>query len=344
MSMPSTFRPFARAASAFALALVVASAATAQEAAPTMKAIRVHRFGGPEVLQHEDVPRPAPRKGEVLVRVHAAGVNPVDWKIRSGAAKGFNPKLPQIPGFDVSGVVAALGEGVERFAVGDAVYAYLALGRGGAYAEYVAVPERELAPKPAKVDHVHAAAVPLAALTAWQALFDTAGLKEGQTVLVHAGAGGVGHFAVQLAKAKGAKVIATASARNHKFLRALGADEVIDYTKQKFEELVRDVDVVLDPIGDDTLARSYQVLKRGGWVVSIVEPPSKAKLEELGLHGKVILVEPNGKQLAEIGALIDAGKVKPEVSATVPLAEARRAHELSEQGHTRGKIVLEIAD
>lgn len=315
----------------------------AQEAAaPTMKAIRFHAFGEAKVLVYEDVPKPVAQAGEVLVRVRAAGVNPVDWKIRSGAAKSLSPKLPQIPGFDVAGVVASVGADVERFKVGDEVFSYLSLRRGGAYAEFVAIPEGEVAAKPEKVDFVHAAAVPLAALTAWQALFDQADLKEGQTLLVHGGAGGVGHFAVQLAKAKGAKVIATASEKNLAFVKELGADQVIDYRAQKFEEHVREVDVVLDSIGGDTLARSYQVLKKGGFVVSIVAPPDQAKLAELGLRGAVFLVQPNSAQLTEIAKLIDAGKVEPIVSETLPLAEAKRAHELSQAGHTRGKIVLRI--
>jgi NADPH:quinone reductase-like Zn-dependent oxidoreductase len=320
----------------------VSNSPAAQETPATMKAVRFQRFGGPEVLSYEDAPRPEPKAGEVLVRVHAAGVNPVDWKVRAGHLKGLNPSLPQIPGFDVAGVVERVGEGVERWKAGDEVFSYLSLRRGGGYAEYVVLRDDEVALKPAKIDFVAAAAVPLAALTAWQALFETAELSEGQTVLVHAGAGGVGHFAVQLAKAKGAKVIATASERNHEFLRRLGADVVIDYRTQKFEELVRDADVVLDTIGEDTLERSYGVLKEGGIVVSIVGRPDKAKLEPLGLRGANILVRPEPEQLAEIAALIDAGKLRPEVGEVLPLADARRAQELSEAGHVRGKLVLEV--
>jgi NADPH:quinone reductase-like Zn-dependent oxidoreductase len=245
-------------------------------------------------------------------------------------------------GFDVSGVVESVGKGVERFKVGDLVFSYLPISSGGAYAEYVVAPETAVAAKPKSIDHVHAAAVPLAALTAWQALFDKAGLKAGQTVLIHAGSGGVGHFAVQLAKAKGAKVIATSSAKNLDFLEELGADQAIDYKTQKFEELVKDVDVVLDPIGGETLARSYQVVKPGGFLVSIVEPPSPEKLEARGIRGAVFLVQPDAKELAEIGALIEAGKVKPVVSETYPLADARKAQESSQTGHARGKIVLVV--
>lgn len=325
------------------LTFAVAALAAAQDAKPTMKAVRIHEFGGPEKLVYEDVPRPEPQAGQVLVRVYAASVNPVDWKIRDGMFRAFDPRLPQPMGFDVSGVVESVGKGVERFKAGDAVFSYLPISNGGAYAEYVVAPETAVAAKPKSLDHVHAAAVPLAALTAWQALFDNAGLKEGQTVLIHAGSGGVGHFAVQLAKAKGAKVIATSSEKNLAFLKELGADQTIDYKTQKFEELVKDVDVVLDPIGGDTLARSYQVVKAGGFVVSIVEPPAKEKLDARGIRGAVFLVQPNAKELAEIGALIEAGKVKPVVSETYPLADARKAQESNQTGHTRGKIVLVVA-
>ncbi len=322
------------------LALTLGQAA-GQQNESTMKAVRYHAYGGPEVLRYEDAPRPAPGEGEVLVRVHAAGVNPVDWKIRQGGFKMPGQSFPQIPGFDLAGTVEAVGAGVERFIPGDGVIGYLSLRRGGAYAEFASVPQDELAPMP-QIDFVRAAAVPLAALTAWQALFDTAGLESGETVLIHAGAGGVGHFAVQLAKSRGAKVIATASERNHEFLKRIGADQTIDYKEQRFEELVHDVDVVLDSIGGETRTRSYQVLKQGGFLVSIVGAPPPKELEAHGLRGAGILVQPNAKQLSEIAALIEAGKLKPEVSEVLPLCEAARAHELSQGGHTRGKIVLQV--
>jgi NADPH:quinone reductase-like Zn-dependent oxidoreductase len=339
------------------LAFVVASAPLAaglpQAALPqaakeaqgaTMKAIRFHAPGGPEVLRLEDVPRPVPKAGEVLVQVHAAGVNPVDWKIRRSGGKGFGPPLPQIPGFDISGVVAEVGEGVERFAPGEAVFGYLALQRGGAYAEYAIALEGELARKPEKLSFDEAAGVPLAALTAWQALVDNAKLDEGQAVLIHAAAGGVGHFAVQIAKARGAHVIATASQKNHAFLKQLGADEVIDYTSQRFEEQVSSLDVVLDSIGGDTQTRSLGVLAPGGILVSIVGGPPKAELEKRNVRGVGILVHPDGKELEQIAGLFDSGALKIEVSAVLPLAEAAKAHELSEAGHVRGKIVLHVRD
>ncbi|MCG3122169.1 MAG: 2-haloacrylate reductase [Phycisphaerales bacterium] len=312
----------------------------AGQPAATMHAVRIHQFGGPEVLTYEQAPRPVPATGEVLIRIHAAGVNPVDWKIVKG---GFGAgKFPMIVGYDVSGVVDTLGEAATRFRTGDEVFAYLPLQSGGGYAEYVCAPEMVVSAKPKTIDHVHAAAVPLAALTAWQALFDTAKLEKGQTVLIHGGAGGVGHFAVQLAKWRGATVITTASAPNHEFLKELGADQVIDYKTQKFEDVVKDVDVVFDTVGGETRERSYGVIKKGGFFVSIVGPPAPDKLKEHGIRGKAFLVQPNGAQLAEIAALIDSGALKPTVSHVFPLDQAGKAHEQSQTGHTRGKIVLEV--
>jgi NADPH:quinone reductase-like Zn-dependent oxidoreductase len=307
-----------------------------------MKAIRFHEPGGPEVLKLEELPRPVPKAGEVLVKVHAAGVNPVDWKIRQNGGKGFGPPLPQIPGFDIAGVVAEVGPDVKGFAAGEAVFGYLSLQRGGAYAEYAIALEGELARKPEGLSFGEAAAVPLAALTAWQALVDTAKVSEGQAVLVHAAAGGVGHFAVQIAKGLDAHVLATASAKNHEFLKGLGADEVIDYTAERFEEKAQGVDVVLDAVGGETQTRSLGVLAPGGILVSIVGAPPKAELERRGVRGVGILVRPDGKQLAEIARWIEAGKLRAEVGATFPLAEAAKAHELSQGGHARGKIVLQI--
>jgi len=310
----------------------------------TMKAIRFHTPGGPEVLRLEDVPRPVPKAGEVLVEVHAAGVNPVDWKLRQNGGKGFGPPLPQIPGFDIAGVVAEVGSGVQRFKPGDAVFGYLALQRGGAYAEYAIALEGELARKPEKLSFDEAAGVPLAALTAWQALVDNAKLEEGQAVLIHGAAGGVGHFAVQIAKARGAHVIATASQKNHEFLKGLGADEVIDYTTQHFEEQVSGLDVVLDSIGGDTQTRSLGVLAPGGILVSIVGGPPKAELEKRNVRGVGMLVHPDGKELEQIAGLFDKGALKVEVSSVLPLDEAAKAQELSAGGHVRGKVVLHVRD
>ena len=297
----------------------------------TMKAVAMHAYGGPEVLKYDDAARPDPATGEVLVRVHAAAVNPVDWKVRAGHLRGFlNYSLPLIPGWDLSGVVEATGAGVTDWKQGDAVYARPDLRRNGAYAEYIAVRASELGHKPRSIDHVQASAIPLACLTAWQALFDAGGLKAGQRVLIHAAAGGVGTFAVQLAKWKGAHVVGTASERNHAFLRELGADEVIDYTKTNFEEVVRDVDVVLDTMAGQTRDRSWKVLKKDDAV-------------QHGVRAAGVFVEPNQAQLGEIAKLVDSGKLRPIIETVLPLAQAARAHEMNQTLHTRGKIVLQVA-
>jgi len=309
----------------------------------TMKAVRIHEYGGPEVLRYEEAPRPLAGAGEVLIRVHAAGVNPVDWKVRAGFAKDrLKYKMPFIPGWDLSGVVEAAGPGVLRLKVGDEVYSRPDIARDGSYAEYIVVKETEVARKPQSVDHVHAAAVPLAALTAWQALFDGAKLAAGQTVLIHGAAGGVGSFAVQLAKIKGARVIGTASKKNHEYLRSLGADETIDYNTTKFEDGVHNVDVVLDTITGETADRSYPVIKKGGVYVSILIPPSQDKAAAHGVRAVHTFVQANAEQLSEIAKLVDSGKLKITIEKVFPLAEARAAQELSAQGHTRGKIVLRV--
>jgi NADPH:quinone reductase-like Zn-dependent oxidoreductase len=308
-----------------------------------MKAVRIHRYGGPEELRYEDAPRPQAGPGEVLIRVHAAGVNPVDWKVRAGFMKErLNYKMPFIPGWDLSGVVDRLGPGVSRFKLSDEVYSRPDISRDGAYAEYIAVKESEVALKPKSIDHIHAAAVPLAALTAWQALFDAARLSAAQRVLIHGATGGVGSFAVQLAKIKGAQVIGTASKKNHEFLRSLGADETIDYHTTKFEDVVHDVDAVLDTITGDTAERSYQVIQKGGVYVSILMPPSQEKAAAHGIRAAHTFVQANPEQLGEIAKLIDSGKLKVIIEKVFPLAEARAAQELSAQGHTRGKIVLRV--
>lgn len=310
----------------------------------TMKAVAMHAYGGPEVLKYEDAARPDPATGEVLVRVHAAAVNPVDWKVRAGHLRGFlNYSLPLIPGWDLSGVVEATGAGVTDWKQGDAVYARPDLRRNGAYAEYIAVRASELGHKPRSIDHVQASAIPLACLTAWQALFDAGGLKAGQRVLIHAAAGGVGTFAVQLAKWKGAHVVGTASERNHAFLRELGADEVIDYTKTNFEEVVRDVDVVLDTLAGQTRDRSWNVLKKDGILVSILGQPSPDDAAQRGVRAAGVFVEPNQAQLGEIAKLVDSGKFRPIIETVLPLAQAARAHEMNQTLHTRGKIVLQVA-
>jgi NADPH:quinone reductase-like Zn-dependent oxidoreductase len=334
------------------LALTVAASAlllatvTGAENAPTgtMKAVRLHSFGGADVLQHEDAPRPEPKEDEILVRVIAAGVNPVDAKVRQGHFPQPGAKMPMIVGYDISGVVEKTGAKATKFKPGDAVYAYLSLTRGGAYAEYAIAKESEATLKPTSLTHEQAAAVPLAALTAWQALIETAKLEAGQTVLIHGGSGGVGSFAIQIAKARGAKVIATASTANQELLKERGADQAIDYKTAKFEEVVQDVDVVLDLVAGDTLARSYGVVKKGGIIVSVLDNPAPAELKKHGIRGTAILVRPEASMLAELTKLIDEKKITPLVSQVFPLAETAKAHAAIETGHTRGKIVLRVAD
>ena len=310
-----------------------------------MKAIVVHNYGGPEVLKYEDTRRPEPKEDQILVRAIAAGVNPVDASIRSErGAKFFGITLPFIPGYDIAGVVEKTGAKIAKFKPGDSVYAYLSLKDGGGYAEYAVATEVEAAPKPKSIRFVEAAGVPVVALTAWQALIDTAKLSVGQTVLIHGGSGGVGSFAIQIAKARGAKVIATASTANQDLLKQLGADVAIDYTKQKFEDVAKDVDVVLDSVGKDTLARSYGIVKKGGFIVTLVSRLDQAELDKHGIRGASLSVNPDSSELAEIGKLIDANKIKVIVSQTFPLSEAMKAQEQVATGHTRGKIVLKVAD
>ena len=312
----------------------------------TMKAVRIHKYGEPEVLQYEDLPRPqvvAPT--EMLVRVHAAGVNPVDSAIRAGRVKEIFPvTFPWIPGSDLSGVVEEVGGNVTRFKTNDEVFALLNPAEGGAYAEYVVVRESDVALKPKSLQHIRAAAIPVAAITAWNALFETGQLQAGQHVLIHGGAGGVGHFAVQLAKRVRAHVIATASAKNHELISELGADEVIDYHAQKFENVARNIDIVFDTIGSDTQERSWKVLKKGGILVSIVQPPSEEMAKAVGARGAMVQSRPDGAKLAEIAKIIDSGNLAPVIDRILPLSEARRAQELSQSGHTRGKIVLRVVN
>jgi NADPH:quinone reductase-like Zn-dependent oxidoreductase len=307
------------------------------ESKGTMKAVRIHAFGGPEVLRYEDAPRPIPKSGEILIRIHASAVNPADWKFRSGFF-GKEFPLPLTLGFDFSGVVETLGEGVTRWKIGDEVYGYAL----GAYAEYISVKETQVAAKPKTVDHIHAAAIASASLTAWKALFETGGLQGGQKVLIHGATGGVGGFAVQLAHAKGVYVIGTASKRNTNYLKELGADVAIDYEADRFEDVVRDVDVVFDTQGGETQARSWKTLKRGGILVSIAQPPPQAEAEKYGVRATFMTNEMNAKSLDAITKLIEEGKLKAVVDTVLPLSEARRAQELIQTGHTRGKIALKV--
>jgi NADPH:quinone reductase-like Zn-dependent oxidoreductase len=315
----------------------------AMDPATTMKIIVFDRFGGPEVLQQRDVRVPVPGDGEVLVRNEAAGVNPVDFKIRAGKYPAVKEdKLPYVPGRDVSGTVVACGPSTQRFAKGDTVFAMPGIERGG-YAEYVVVKESEAASRPKALDAVAAGAVPLAALTAWQGLFRHGELKEGQRVLIHGGSGGVGHFAIQFAKAKGARVATTVSGQRVAFARELGADQVIDYQTQRFENEVEEVDLVFDLVGGDAQQRSWRVLKRGGIMVSTLAEPSQQAAAERKARGTRYTVAESGADLAEIAGLIDAGKVKPVIAKTFPLAEAAAAQQYLEKSHPAGKVVLVVA-
>lgn len=308
-----------------------------------MKAAVIHSFGSPDVLDVEDIERPRPGRGEVLVRVHAASVNPVDYKMRAGKYPVLRQKdLPVVLGRDVAGEVAEPGPDVHRFIEGEKVYAMLDPDHGG-YAEYTIVNENDLAAMPQTLDYVEAAAVPLAAVTAWQGLFDCGELEPGQVVLIHGGAGGVGHFAVQFAKQRGATVATTVSAGDIEFARTLGADRVIDYRAERFEDVVGDVDLVFDLVGGDTQARSFRVLKRGGMLVSTLAKPSEEEAAKRGVRVANYVAQPNGHELDEIGRLIDSGKVRPHVEAVYPLAEVRAAQQRLEREHAQGKVVLKVA-
>jgi len=310
----------------------------------TMRAIRQEVLGGPEVLHEVEVEKPEPGFSQILVRVHAAGLNPTDWGHRAYGV--FLGQPPFILGWDVSGVVEATGFGVTLFKPGDEVFGMLPYPFGvGAHAEYVVGPTRAFADKPANLDHVQAAALPLAALTAWQALNDTAHLAAGQRVLIHAAAGGVGHLAVQIAKARGAYVIGTASAKNHDLVRSLGADEVIDYTATPFEEAVSGIDVVLDTITGDYSARSLRTLRPGGILVSLLPFGEQipAEAERLGVRAELMLVEYDHQGMTAIAELASEGRLRPVVEATFPLGDAAKAHELGERRHVAGKLVLIVA-
>ena len=306
-----------------------------------MKAIGLRARGGPEALAYKEVPQPRPGEGEVLVRVHAAGVihTELSWVPTWTTPAGAPRPLPVIPGHEFSGEIAALGAGVSDVGVGDLVYGLNDWYRDGASAEYCVARVADFADKPASIDHVHAAATPISALTAWQGLVERAGLAAGQRVLIHGAAGGVGIFAVQLARWRGARVTATASADNLDFVRSLGADQVIDYRAQKFEDLAGDVDVVFDTVGGETLERSWGVLKPGGRLVTVAASGEQTTDERI--RAAYFIVEPSRTQLAEIARLIDEGALRPVVGAVFPLAEGRQAYQ---HKPVRGKVVLRVVD
>lgn len=316
-----------------------------------MKAIVMDEFGGPEKLRLEEVPDPTPEEDEVLIRVVCAGVNPVDWKIREGMLAGRLPhEFPLIPGWDAAGVVEGFGRAAYGVRHGRRVYAYCRkpVVRWGCYAEYVTMRADAVAPIPEGLSFAEAATVPLAALTAWQSLCEPRALKEGDTALIHAGAGGVGGYAIQFAKVLGARVIATASAANHAYVRSLGADVAIDYGAGPFEDAVRaaapeGVDFVYDTVGGDTQRRSYGVLRKGGTLVGIVSPPDESEAARHGVSARYVFVSPDGAQLREIGELIEGGKVKPSAPEELPLERAAEAQERNKARHVRGKLVLRVS-
>ena len=332
----------------------------------TMKAVRIHAFGGPEVLRYEDAPKPVVKPGEVLVRVHAAGINPPDWYLREGyraLPPEWRPQVafPIILGTDISGVIEAVADDVTDFSVGDAVYSmvrFFSVGESRAYAEYVTVPASQVAPKPAGIDHVQAAAAPMSLLTAWQFMVALGHDEpnplqpnrhapvplDGKTVLVNGAAGGVGHFAVQVAKLKGARVIAVASGRHEALLRELGADVFIDYNQTPPEEAARDIDLVVDALGGPTSARFLAVLKRGGALFPVFPLGFSGadEAERRGITVSATQVRSSGAQLADVGAFLDAGTIRVIIDSTYPLADARKAHERAARGHIQGKIVLTV--
>ena len=307
-----------------------------------IRKMRIHRFGGKDVLQADEVEESQPDAGQVLLSVRAASVNPVDHKIRSGKYPAVqDDRLPYTLGRDVSGVIETCGAQATRFKPGDAVFGMVAV-YGGGYAEQVVLDERAIAAKPAPLDHIRATAIPLAGQTAWQGLFRHGGLKAGQSVLIHGGSGGVGHFAVQFAKAKGARVVTTVSTENIEFAYALGADVVIDYKKQGFEDEVADLDMVFDLIDGETRERSWKLLKKGGVLVSTLTDPSQEKAKQFGVRAMRYTVEADGNELAEIVKLVEEGKVRPYIQRTFPLKAAADALAAVEQGHSVGKVVLTV--
>jgi NADPH:quinone reductase-like Zn-dependent oxidoreductase len=308
----------------------------------TMQVIQAYNYGGPEQLQLEQQPRPEPQAGEVLVRVHAAGVNPLDWKIRQGLMQNFMPMtFPYIPGIEVAGVVEDVGPGVTAFEIGQAVFGQSAR---GAYAEYITLSVETLALKPQTLSFAEAATVPVGATTAWRALFEHGGLTSGQRVLIQGAAGGVGVFAVQLAKWKGAQVIATASTANLDFVRGLGADTVVDYTTTPVESVVQDVDLVLDGVGGATTLSSLATIRRGGTLISIASPPPQEPAMARDIRATMIRSQPSHELLQMFTRLIDEGHLKVTAGKTFPLSEVQQAHTYGQGGHGRGRIVLQIAD
>ena len=309
-------------------------------ASTLMRVFRLHRFGGSDVLSRDEIPVPEPHGDEILVRIEASSVNPVDYKIREGEFPPVDEsKLPYPMGRDASGVVERCGKDAKSVNVGDTLFALSRMGHG-TYADFVILKPNDYAPRPRTLDHAQAAAVPLAALTAWQGLFDHGDLKKEQRVLIHGGAGGVGHLAVQFARHAGAHVIVTAAGRDLDFVRELGADEALDYHGEPFEQRVKDIDVVFDLVGGDTQERSFKVLRRGGIIVSTLGEPSQDKAKEFDVRVAGYMAQADAGQLARVGQLIDDGQVRVNVARQFAMQDAAAAQDFLENEHVRGKVAL----
>ncbi|HZR28602.1 MAG TPA: NADP-dependent oxidoreductase [Terriglobales bacterium] len=305
-----------------------------------MKAVRIHSYGNADQLKVEEAPKPEIAKDEILVKIYDAGINPVDWKIRAGYLKTVMPKkFPLTMGQDIAGLAAEVGSDVNQFKPGDEIFGFAT----GAYAEYAAAKASELAHKPRSVNFASAAAIPTVGLTAWQIVIDTIQVSTGHSVLIHGAAGGVGSFAVQLAKWRGARVLATASPEDANYLKGLGVEQVINYKAERFEDKVKDADAVIDLVGGQTLQRSYQAVKPGGWLVTTVAPVDENEARKRGIRAMLLFMKRNGSELAQIAELVDQGILKPRVDQIFPLSEAKRAQELNESGQSHGKIVLQVA-
>lgn len=310
-----------------------------------MKAFRIHEYGNVDVLKMDEVSIPEIEKDEVLIKVYATSVNPVDWKIREGYLKGMNlHKLPLTLGWDVSGIIEKTGADVAEFKVGNEVYSRPSIERDGTYAEYIVVKAKEVAFKPKSITFLESATIPLAGITAWEVLVTTANIQEGQRVLIHAASGGVGSLAVQIAKAKGCYVIGTTSEKNLDFVKSLGADEVIDYKNQDFSEFLRDIDVVFDTVDGKTQNDSWKVLKEGGILVSVTNKPNADLAKEHKVRSAFVFIQPNVPVLNELTKLIDSGKLKPVVGSVFNFSDTKKAQDLSQSGRARGKIAIKVVE
>ncbi|WP_047043231.1 NADP-dependent oxidoreductase [Vibrio mexicanus] len=309
-----------------------------------MRAVRIHQYGGTETLKLEQIEKPQLNDDDILIQVKSAAINPVDWKIREGYLKEFIPySLPVTLGWDVAGIVTEVGAKVTGFAIGDEVFSRPNIARDGSYADFIAIKADEAVLKSPKLDFAQAAALPLAGITAWQCLVDVADIQAGQRVLVHAGAGGVGHLAIQIAKAKGATVIATASTANLPLLKELGADETIDYTQGALSEQIEKVDVVLDTMGGEVQKSSWALLNTNGMLVSVVEPPSEEITKEHNVRAAFVFIEPSARILGELNALVESDQLRPVIEHRFPLEKIVEAHEQSQSGRTRGKIIVDVS-